>query len=85
LSASDLKSFFFLRPADLARASSVSKTRKHVAAIPTAGIMNVTHQWSGIEEKTFVKKFMKLFCRTESDAERISRNLHAEKVTKGLS
>ena len=47
--------------------------------------MNVTHQWSGIEEKTFVKKFMKLFCRTESDAERISRNLHAEKVTKGLS
>ena len=44
-----------------------------------------THQWSGIEENTFVRKFMGLFGGTESDAKRIPCNLHATKVTKGSS
>ena len=47
-------------------------------------MINATHQRSGIEEKTLVRKFMKLFGRTESDAERIPYNLHAAKVTKGV-
>ena len=46
-------------------------------------MINATHQRSGIEEKTFVRKFMELFGGMESDAERIPRNLHAAKVTKG--
>jgi len=46
-------------------------------------MINATHHWSGIEEKTLVRKFMGLIGRTESDAERIPRNLHAAKITKG--
>jgi len=56
-----------------------------MAATTRRETINMIHQWSGIEENTFVRKFMELFGRTESDAERISRNLHAAKVTKGWS
>jgi hypothetical protein len=48
-------------------------------------MINATHQWSGIEEKIFVWKFMKWFGGMELDAERITRNLFAAKITKGSS
>jgi hypothetical protein len=48
-------------------------------------MINATHQGKGIVEKTFVRKFMKLLGRTKSDVERIPRDLHAAKITKGLS
>jgi hypothetical protein len=54
-----------------------------MAAIPRAKMINANHQRSGIVEKTFVRKFMKLLGRTESDAERIPRDLRAAKITKG--
>jgi hypothetical protein len=85
LSASDRNSFFLFRSARLARIPSVSKTRRHIAAIPRAETIKATHQRSGIEEKTLVRKFMELFGRTASDAERIPRNRQAAKVTKGSS
>jgi hypothetical protein len=82
LSASDRSSLFFFRSARLARASSVSKARTQIAAIPKAEMINATHQRRGIEEKTLVRKFMGLFDRMESDAERIPRHLHDAKITK---
>ena len=48
-------------------------------------MINAIHQRSGIEEKPFVRKFMKLLGRTESDAERIPRDPYAAKITKGWS
>jgi hypothetical protein len=44
--------------ARLAREASVSQTRMQIAAIPRAEMINATHQWSGIEEKTLVSEFM---------------------------
>ncbi len=38
-----------------------------------------------MEEKTFMRKFMKFLGRTESDAERIPRDAYAAKITKGWS
>jgi hypothetical protein len=57
-SASDRNSFFFFRPARFVRESSVSKTRRHIAAIPRAEMIIATHQWSGMEEEILVRKFM---------------------------
>jgi hypothetical protein len=78
LAASDRNSFFLFRSARLARATSLSKARKHITAIPRAEMINATHQWSGIEEKTFARKFME-FGKTESDAKRnTSRSARSE-------
>jgi hypothetical protein len=52
LSASDRNSFFLFRSARLVRASSVSKARKHVAVIPTAGTINAIHQCSRSDDNT---------------------------------
>jgi len=59
-SASDRNSFFLVCSARLVRESSVSKARRHIAAIPRAEMINATHQWSGIEEEILVRKFMEL-------------------------
>jgi hypothetical protein len=46
-------------------------------------MINTTHQRNCSEEKTSVRKFMELVGTMESDAQRISGNLHAAKITKG--
>jgi hypothetical protein len=54
-----------------------------IAAIPRTEMINTTHQRNDIDEKTFVRKFMELVGTMESDAQRISSNLLAAKITKG--
>src|ERR1039457_1666514 len=51
LSASDLNSFFLFRSARLARTTSVSSARRHIAVIPVTEMINATHQCSGTDER----------------------------------
>ncbi len=82
LSASDLNSFLLFCSARRARTPSGSKTRRHIAATPRPEMISASHQRSGIEEKTFMSNFMKLFRRT-GRMQRIPSNPHDAKITNG--
>jgi transposase len=67
----------------LLKAQRLAATKTEFVAFQKAAQNAHSYKFLCRTEKTFMRKFMKLLGRTESDAERIPRDPYAAKITKG--